>query len=106
MSNLMQAKERPILFSGPMVRAILSGRTTQTRRIVKPQPTSDGYWWSHKGYSANGENIFRQGMPLFGECPYGRIGERLWVRESGYRPPAVTGFMLREGADTWPKYIY
>jgi len=65
-----------------MVRAILSGRTTQTRRIVKPQPTSDGYWWSHKGYSANGENIFRDGMPFFGKCPYGRIGDRLWVRET------------------------
>ena len=46
-------KERPILFKGEMVRAIMEGRKTQTRRIAK----SD-------------------------KCPYGKIGDRLWVRES------------------------
>ena len=74
-------KERPILFSGPMVRAILDGRKTQTRRIMKPQPTYDGFWWSHKGYSCGGEKQFRDGLPLFAGCPYGAVGDRLWVRE-------------------------
>lgn len=52
-------KERPILFSGPMVRAILSGEKTQTRRVIKPQyPTSAI------------------------KCPYGVAGDLLWVRET------------------------
>jgi len=50
-----EMKERPIIFSGPMVRAILAGEKTQTRRIVKPQAV---------------------------KCPYGKPGDRLWVRES------------------------
>lgn len=75
-------KERPILFSGPMVRAILDGRKTQTRRIMKPQPTYDGFWWSHKGYSCGGEKQFRDGLPMFVGCPYGKVGDRLWVRET------------------------
>ena len=72
-------KERPILFSGPMVRAILDGRKTQTRRVVKPQPdwirprvSDDGI--AH-GYCGSG--------PTDGiKCPYGTVGDRLWVRES------------------------
>jgi len=79
---LTEVKERPILFSGPMVRAILDGHKTQTRRIITPQPVFDGYWWSHKDYSTNGEESFREGMPFFGKCPHGQQGDRLWVRES------------------------
>jgi hypothetical protein len=76
-------KERPILFSGPMVRAILAGQKTQTRRIVKPQPEA----WKH---DTEGWELCRSPnhRPLFPEsftksyCPYGVSGERLWVRES------------------------
>lgn len=70
-------KERPILFSGPMVRAILDGRKTQTRRIVKPQPTKlagpnfDGLW------SDAIDPVVR-----YFACPYGQPGDRLWVRET------------------------
>jgi hypothetical protein len=77
-------KERPIIFSGPMVRAILEGRKTQTRRVVKQLVGFD--------------DVVRMGMDLktlrdtfiplaIGKkatpflCPYGQPGDRLWVRE-------------------------
>ncbi|NWD49069.1 hypothetical protein [Pseudomonas gingeri] len=74
-----EVKERPILFSAPMVRAILEGRKTVTRRVCKPQPSANahttcasgnpmGAWWE------TGKDIIR--------CPYGRPGDRLWVRET------------------------
>ena len=67
-------KERPILFSGAMVRAILDGRKTQTRRPVKGWPLE----WLQPGnfmpeYVADPENH---------ACPYGQPGDRLWVRET------------------------
>jgi hypothetical protein len=69
-----RVKERPILFSGPMVRAILEGRKTQTRRIIKPQPTViAGDKIMHIPYDQPGKIIL---------CPYGERGDRLWVRES------------------------
>lgn len=80
-------KERPILFSAPMVRAILEGRKTQTRRVVKPQPSPssdtafvgmDGIWrFSHptlRGPVSHEADDVR--------CPYGQTGDRLWVREA------------------------
>lgn len=77
-------KERPILFSAPMVRAILEGTKSQTRRIVKPQPpayagdieeSSDypGEFFYWLGGSDHGATFL---------CPYGQPGDRLWVRES------------------------
>lgn len=96
--------ERPILFSAPMVRAILDGQKTQTRRVVKPQPPEfvrhsvapqelrgdpkkhpapyfDAYnggphwcWW---------DEYDRQGAGWI-KCPYGKPGDRLWVREAHY----------------------
>jgi hypothetical protein len=83
-------KERPILFSAPMVRAILDGSKTQTRRIVKPQPewTEPATAWVFRddGHSGPGWYAYSDDYPeegaLFYRCPYGRIGERLWVRET------------------------
>ena len=79
-------KERPILFSGEMVQAILDGRKTQTRRVIKPQP---------KLYSAMHRfNTFIQWKDIDAKeifavifiashCPYGQPGgDRLWVRET------------------------
>lgn len=81
-------RERPILFSGPMVRAILDGRKTQTRRVMKPQPIARNgrvMCWKND-YDA--EYFSTVGEPE-GEfqcrakrcCPYGGPGDRLWVRE-------------------------
>jgi len=71
-------KEHPILFSGPMVRAILEGRKTQTRRVVEPQsPTSSGL--TH----FKGCLCFESDTEAIEECcPYGAPGDRLWVREA------------------------
>ena len=79
-------KERPILFSSEMVRAIIDGRKTQTRRVVKPQPAA--------------------GLP----CPYGAPGDRLWVRETfaSFRaegqpvtPRDARYVVLRDGAQVY-----
>lgn len=79
--------EHPILFSAPMVRAILEGRKTQTRRVVKGFEQADGFRqtldsdksiWLGKG----GGQI---------KCPYGQPGDRLWVRET----------MESDGDDYW-----
>ncbi len=82
-------KERPILFSGPMVRAILDGRKTQTRRAMKPQPRfnphqGDGCWYPEKTkreLSYANEGHFRRGVAR-DFSPYGKPGDRLWVRET------------------------
>lgn len=71
--------ERPILFSGPMVRAILDGRKSQTRRVVKPQPKSVGLYWRCVG--GNGFGFMSDEGSV--SCPYGATGgSRLWVRET------------------------
>ena len=69
-------KERPILFSGPMVRALLDGRKTQTRRVVNPEPSA-GVRVSP--FCASG---LEDGHGRELRSPYGKPGDRLWVRES------------------------
>lgn len=63
-----KVKERPILFSAPMVRAILEGRKTQTRRVMKPQP-----------YKPSDSNEYAIKSLV---SPFGQPGDRLWVRET------------------------
>jgi len=99
-------KERPILFSGSMVRAILEGRKTQTRRALKPQPLDV------IKTPVGGEPkwvVLTEHNPYHGKmirCRLGNPGDRLWVRETGWEPPTLTDKRLRDGADTWPKYWY
>lgn len=80
------SRERPILFSAPMVRAILAGTKTQTRRVVKPQPTAmqQGWMWVCKkllaGYChTDADAMVRLMLP---HCPYGEPGDQLWCRET------------------------
>lgn len=81
-------KERPILFSGPMVRAILEGRKTQTRRIIKIPSWGQGDIElcdkAGMGQSAiDWPNVVCKATGCLAEipCPYGWRGDRLWVRE-------------------------
>jgi len=71
-------KERPILFSGPMVRAILEGRKTQTRRVVKPQ---SAILTDEMARVLGVQPPAQQNAPVI-SCPYGVPGDRLWVRET------------------------
>ena len=81
-------KERPIIFSAPMVRAILAGLKTTTRRVVRPQPEAihgGEPYWSVGGYRVweyrETQDVLRKGgNPL--RCPYGQPGDRLWTREA------------------------
>ena len=98
-------KERPILFSAPMVRAILAGTKMQTRRVVKPQPPASTHQvetWHHPDakprfftWTTAGE-ISDQWEPL--PCPYGQPGDRLWVRETfrGCRAYEVQGYAPKD----------
>jgi len=72
-------KERPILFSAPMVRAVLDGHKTQTRRILKPPR---GYTWhdidAGTMVSSGGDKLHYSSL----SSPYGQPGDRLWVKET------------------------
>lgn len=79
-------KERPILFSAPMVRALLAGTKTQTRRVVKPQPdvvgrdVGDGLPPVVGVFAADDQRLGRLAKTV--HCPYGKPGDLLWVRET------------------------
>ncbi len=113
-------KEYPILFSGPMVRAILERRKTQTRRIVKWKPREPGITLSLSGL---GIGHYSTGVPDSGwvlrsrsgsgcwndrsfpaHCPYGKPGDRLWVRETFWYQPAsfgeVCGIKYQDGDES------
>lgn len=95
-------KEHPIIFSGPMVRAILNRRKTQTRRVIKPQiePLGDNGWqWNghtprnkkkHGACATNGVgedyDEIKRFFSIFmaKSCPYGVPGHRLWIKETHY----------------------
>lgn len=101
-------KERPILFSGPMVRAILDGRKTQTRRAVKPQPLPDtdevrylDDGWAYEAILEEQTEHYRSFAPNPSrresfKCPYGMPGDRLWVREAHALVP-TTAYRGSEG---------
>ena len=80
-------RERPILFSAPMVRAILDGRKTQTRRVVKPRhdwhvdevPDRNDVWRNWPVFEAY---VYAEPETIEVPCPYGEPGDRLWVRET------------------------
>lgn len=64
----IRVKEKPILFSGPMIKALLEGRKTQTRRVIKDSATEQAF-----AYKA-----------VLGACPYGNPKDRLIIKETHY----------------------
>lgn len=106
-------REFPIIFSAAMVKAILEGNKTQTRRIVNPQPPFDCAddevlveYDGCMGYPAMVASWEGESEIHNVKFPYGVKGDILWVRENYLKPPFITEKMLRDGADTWPKFDY
>lgn len=81
-------RERPILFSGPMVRALLEGTKTQTRRTKELEYFSDPIydpagWWCARVRDGVAYMVYKQTpRELEVVCPHGKPGDRLWVREA------------------------
>ncbi|MHC7034821.1 hypothetical protein ACYAWO_21020 [Klebsiella pneumoniae] len=102
-------KERGMIFNGEMVRAILDGRKTQTRRIMKPQPEPcphGGHWWPSNVFKTmlHVEEEMQNGKGGWGglvgdACPFGDVGDRIWVRET-FCPVDDTQY----GGEKWVDY--
>jgi len=100
-----------MLFSAPMVRSLLAGTKTQTRRILKPQPTALDDTWGpapHVGRSNGKAAVQCNGLATVITCPYGQPGDQLWVRETwlecglslcGITPPTAYYRADHQGAD-------
>lgn len=95
-------KHTPILFSTPMVEAILEGRKTMTRRTLKKQPNENGVSFM-KNPPLDWEQVYKEqwkpwkieteeGESISLNCPYGQIGDVLWVRETWQPNSTPTGW--------------
>jgi hypothetical protein len=88
--------ERPILFSAEMVRAILAGRKTQTRRVIKPVPTFNGGGTCHDADALQQDYVEPHWVfPKI--CKYGAPGDTLWVRETWAHYQTVNHVWRSEG---------
>lgn len=89
------SQEQPILFSTPMVKALLAGQKTQTRRVIKPQPPEMGERWTISNpYGMSNYWMFsaeKEEVKI--KCPYGTRNDVLWVRET-------------HAGDRWAGWVY
>lgn len=105
-------RELPILFSAPMVRAILEGRKTVTRRVVDRvaslgpvtefgRSDTAGYDWHCRDRRGLWNDM--RDAEFIARCPYGRVGDRLWVRETAFRKPhpSDVGLTRADIPSTW-----
>lgn len=100
----MNNNEKPIIFNGEMVRAILKGRKTQTRRPIKQTILDrfesldpDDWGCGIPSY----ETEMGQEVLLTDLCPFGYPGDRLWVRETWAKNPIDGGFVYRATDPDW-----
>ena len=84
-SGAAKARERPILFSSEMVKAILDGRKSMTRRVVKPQPDAVAAFQDGQPTEAYYGGWPKGGYAKKLTCPFGQPGDQLWVRETHFR---------------------
>jgi DNA-directed RNA polymerase subunit H (RpoH/RPB5) len=120
-----EMKHRPILFSTAMVQAILDGRKTQTRRVVKPQPYTvrKGKAWQKDYVTVWSDDFFEivttDKHPETGQqivkpikCPYGQAGDVLWVRETWAHTSQLNinsedvnyGYVYKADGQPWEDY--
>jgi hypothetical protein len=103
---------KPIIFSTDMVKAILEGRKTQTRRVIKPQPkfvpssecgSGKDQWEYHPvyWYAEDGP-----GRLMNRCCPYGQVGDKLWVRETFHATDIghKVHYKVNDNNPTWMKW--
>lgn len=99
-------RERPIIFNTAMVKAILEGRKTQTRRILKKQPPEnlDRHCWFSSSTATYG--FTDQPIPAYKwwkiKSPFGCVGDRLWVRETF----CIGSIEEQDHYQGWPKPLY
>jgi hypothetical protein len=122
--GLSMKKEKPIIFSTPMVKAIQNTKPgvwppepidpkkefkSMTRRIITPQPIKiigegrrEHYQWRDGIFSLR---FYPENSSILKHMKY-QIGDILYVREGGWECPERTPKMMRDGADTWEKFYY
>jgi hypothetical protein len=103
----MTIKERPLLMKGPLVVSTRAGLKTETRRVVKFKPPFESHnSWKYVGQLKDSSWMFTDKTPVKNWpdvfpgsylegggrlCPYGKAGDRLWVRETHARIPGMIG---------------
>ncbi|MGJ8516880.1 hypothetical protein [Carnimonas bestiolae] len=118
---MSSSRERPILFSGAMVSAILSGAKTQTRRVIKSpakslqsagsevikyRPKGDSWYGDHEWSMRNAHGVWGDYTHdrFLTLCPHGQVGDRLWVRETF--KPIASGHVHNGGGNVRYGYAY
>ena len=94
----------PMIFTAQSVRAILNGQKTQTRRILKSQPEETSVRWNGNGYEIFMGYPHGHDVPI---CPYGKVGDGIWVRETLQRGVqkmmgTLEGHTIQYAADCTP----